>query len=52
MTKEEAIGRIADHMRVHRIGEYPHLKLAEALNMAISALRAQAEAEREEPVTP
>lgn len=38
MTPQEAIGRIRDHMAVHRIGEYPHIELAEALNMAITAL--------------
>lgn len=43
MTAEEAIKRIQDHMDVHRIGEYPHIKLNEALNMAISALREQEE---------
>ena len=43
MTAEEAIKRIQDHMDVHRIGEYPHIKLGEALNMAISALRDQEE---------
>ena len=39
MTKEEAINRIEDHMEVHHIGEYPHIKLKEALDMALSALR-------------
>lgn len=39
MTREEAILRIKDHMEHHGIGEYPHVKLAEALNMAITALR-------------
>ncbi len=38
MTPQEAIGRIRDHMAIHRIGEYPHVKLAEALEMAIKAL--------------
>mgnify|MGYP007117046880 CR=1 FL=1 len=38
MTPQEAIGRIYDHMVVHHIGEYPHIKLAEALEMAIKAL--------------
>lgn len=41
MTREEAIGRISDHMEVHKIGEYPHIKLAVAINMALDALRAQ-----------
>ena len=39
MTREEAIARIKDHIEHHRIGEYPHIKLAEALDMALSALR-------------
>ena len=39
MTREEAINRIKDHMKVHHIGEYPHIRLKEALDMAISALR-------------
>lgn len=38
MDNAEAIRRIEDHMRVHGVGEYPHIKIAEALNMAISAL--------------
>lgn len=38
MDKVEAIKRIKDHIRVHRIGEFPHIKIAEALSMAISAL--------------
>ena len=38
MTREEAINRIKDHMVVHHIGEYPHIKLKEALDMALSAL--------------
>lgn len=41
MTKDEAIKRILDHISVHKIGEYPHIKLTEALYMAISALRDQ-----------
>ena len=39
ITREEAIKRIKDHMKVHHIGEYPHIKLKEALDMALSALR-------------
>lgn len=39
MTREEAINRIKDHMKVHHIGEYPHIRLKEALDMSISALR-------------
>ena len=38
MTLQEAVGCIRDHMEVHHIGEYPHVKLAEALEMAIKAL--------------
>lgn len=41
MNEREAIERIRDHMEVHRIGAYPHIKLGEALNMAIDALRAR-----------
>lgn len=51
MTAEEAIKRIQDHMDVHRIGEYPHIKLSEALNMAISALREQEEQENRKPLS-
>ena len=39
MNREEAINRIENHMEVHGIGEYPHIALKEALDMAISALR-------------
>ena len=39
MTREEAINRIKDHMVVHHIGEYPHIRLKEALDMSIAALR-------------
>ena len=39
MSNEEAIERILDHMRVHHIGEYPHLKLKIALDMAIEELK-------------
>ena len=38
MDNAEAIRRIKDHIKVHHIGEYPHIKIAEALNLAISAL--------------
>lgn len=38
MDNKEAIRRIKDHIRVHKIGEYPHIKIAEALSLAISAL--------------
>lgn len=43
MNREEAIKRIQEHMDVHSIGYYPNIKLREALNMAISALREQEE---------
>ena len=39
MNRKEAIERIKRHMIVHKIGEYPHIKLAEALSMAIAALQ-------------
>ena len=38
MSEQEAIERIQEHMRVHKIGEYPHIHIAEALNLAIAAL--------------
>lgn len=41
MTKEEAIKRIKDHIQVHKIGDYPHIYLREALDMAIEALEKQ-----------
>ena len=41
MTREEAIHRIREHMMIHCIGVYPHIKIGEALDMAISALREQ-----------
>lgn len=39
MDRKEAIERIKRHMIVHQIGAYPHIKLAEALSMAIEALQ-------------
>ena len=39
MDSVEAIKRIENHMRVHKIGEYPHIHLKEALDMAIAALQ-------------
>lgn len=39
MTREEAISRILDHMEVHRMGQYPHIKIKEALDLALAALR-------------
>lgn len=38
MDRKEAIRRIEDHMESHRIGEYPHIKLKTAIEMAIAAL--------------
>ena len=38
MDRKEAILRIKEHMKHHGIGKYPHLKLKEALDMAITAL--------------
>ena len=38
MDRKEAIFRIKDHIEHHGIGKYPHLKLKEALDMAITAL--------------
>ena len=43
MTREEAIRRIREHMMIHCMGVYPHIKIGEALEMAISALREQEE---------
>ena len=39
MEINEAIKRIEDHMQVHKIGEYPHTYLGEALDLAITALK-------------
>ena len=38
MDRKEAVLRIKNHMEHHGIGKYPHLKLKEALDMAIVAL--------------
>ena len=38
MDRKEAVLRIKEHMEHHGIGKYPHLKLKEALDMAIAAL--------------
>ena len=51
MTIEEAIKRIQSHMRNHHIGEYPHIYIGEALNMAIAALQEKAERENPAPLT-
>lgn len=39
MTAEEAIRRIEHHMVAHHVGEYPHIHIGDALNLAIDALR-------------
>ena len=39
MTREEAIGRILDHIEAHSIGMYPHIKIKEALDLALTYLR-------------
>ena len=51
MTIEEAIKRINQHMSIHHIGQYPHIHLAEAMQMAIEALREKAERENPKPLT-
>ena len=38
MDRKEAVLRIKNHMEHHGIGKYPHLKLKEALDMAIADL--------------
>ena len=38
MTREEAIARIKDHIKVHRYHEQNAVKILEALDMAIKAL--------------
>lgn len=47
MDRKEAILRIKEHVKHHGIGKYPHLKLKEALDMAIVAL-----SQPNEPLTP
>ena len=39
MDRKEAIERIKIHIGAHKIGEYPHIKLGEALSLAIEALQ-------------
>ena len=51
MTIAEAIKRIRNHMDVHRIGQYPHIYIGEALTMAIAALQEKAEREDPKPLT-
>ena len=50
MTREEAIWRIQDHMRVHHIGEGLHIYIKEALDMAIDALQ-ELDKKKEQPLT-
>lgn len=51
MDINEAFRRIQDHIRVHRIGEPPHIKIREALDMAVDALLEKAEREDPTPLT-
>ena len=51
MPIKEAIKRINQHMSIHHIGQYPHIHLAEAMQMAIDALREKAEREDPQPLT-
>ena len=39
MDRKEAIELIKRHMIIHQIGKYPHVKLGEALSLAIAALQ-------------
>ena len=39
MDRKEAIQHIIRHMAAHNIGKYPHIKLGEALSLAIEALQ-------------
>ena len=39
MSYDEAIKRIDDHIRVHRIGEWPHIYIGQALQIAKAAIR-------------
>ena len=41
MTNEEAIDRIREHMAIHKLNEPRAVKITEALNMAIEALKAE-----------
>lgn len=46
MDKKEAIARIEEHIEVHKIGEYPHIKIKKALDLAIQALKEKQEREQ------
>ena len=41
MDRKEAIELIKRHMIIHQIGKYPHIKLGEALSLAIEELQEQ-----------
>ena len=41
VTREEAIDRIREHMVIHKLNEPRAVKITEALNMAIEALKEQ-----------
>ena len=41
MDRKEAIERIKRHMVILQMGEYPHIKIGEALSLAIEALQEQ-----------
>lgn len=51
MTRDEAIRRIREHMVHHHMGEYPHIFIGEALEMAIAALREQEALKVNKPLT-
>lgn len=47
MDKNEAVRLIRQYMVVHHIGEYPHIKLKEAMDMAIAALEKETGEDRD-----
>lgn len=51
ITAEQAIKRIENHIRVHHIGQLPHIYIGEALDLALEALREKAEREDPKPLT-
>ena len=51
ITAEQAIKRIENHIRVHHIGQIPHIYIGEALDLALEALREKAEREDPKPLT-
>lgn len=46
MTYTEAIRHIKEHMRIHQIGQYPHIKVGVALLMAIELLEKETKNEQ------